>query len=218
MVNSANLNEHAKISFSQFGEDLFLNNLLFFHQSSGFYVDIGCHHPFRYSNTCMYYMRGWRGLNVDVDPKAIDLFNIERQEDTNVLIGVGREAGRATVYLFNDGAVNTMSQDLAKAYTKIEGRRIISEQEVPILPLSSILEAYVPSGVEIDFMSIDVEGLDFAVLQSNNWEKFRPRALIVEIQGATFENAADSDVASYLRDKGYRLEGILHLSAIFRRV
>ena len=49
------------ITFSQCGEDMFLRST-FFHQEHGTYVDIGAHHPFKYSNTfilCGYEIMAW---------------------------------------------------------------------------------------------------------------------------------------------------------------
>src|SRR5690348_6482057 len=50
-------------SYSQEGEDLILARLLE-NTPSGLYVDIGAHHPFRFSNTRLLYERGWHGINI----------------------------------------------------------------------------------------------------------------------------------------------------------
>ena len=41
---------------------------------SGFYVDIGAHHPKRFSNTYFFYKRGWSGITVEPNSDAIKLF------------------------------------------------------------------------------------------------------------------------------------------------
>ena len=53
-----------RYSFSQEGEDLLIDRM-FDGQSVGFYVDVGAHHPTRFSNTYLLYLRGWRGINID---------------------------------------------------------------------------------------------------------------------------------------------------------
>jgi hypothetical protein len=55
----------------------------------GFYIDVGAHHPFRYSNTHMLYRRGWRGINIDPIPGAKIAFDRFRPGDINLEMGVG---------------------------------------------------------------------------------------------------------------------------------
>ena len=74
--------EHPEIvfqnySYSQNGEDLILSRLLEGHPV-GKYIDIGAHHPFRFSNTAKLYSEGWSGLNVDPNPTSIKDFETSR--------------------------------------------------------------------------------------------------------------------------------------------
>jgi hypothetical protein len=50
------------VSWSQCGEDLALLHLL---PPNGRYLDIGAHHPSRFSVTRHLYQRGWDGINVE---------------------------------------------------------------------------------------------------------------------------------------------------------
>ena len=70
-------------TYSQWGEDLVIEK--YFKNKIGKYVDIGCFHPIRHSNTCLLYNKGWRGTNIDLNPTSIELFNIVRREDKNIL-------------------------------------------------------------------------------------------------------------------------------------
>lgn len=54
-------------AYSQEGEDLVLNRI-FGEQATGYYVDVGAHHPFRFSNTAIFYKKGWCGINIDPLP------------------------------------------------------------------------------------------------------------------------------------------------------
>ena len=69
-----------KLTYSQNQEDLFINDY-FKGLKSGLYMDIGCYHPIRYSNTALLFNRGWRGINIDMNQTSIDLFNIIRKKD-----------------------------------------------------------------------------------------------------------------------------------------
>ena len=51
---------------SQFGEDKFILNL-FLDDYKGKYIDLGCYHPTRHSNTNILYQNGWTGINIDLN-------------------------------------------------------------------------------------------------------------------------------------------------------
>ena len=52
-------------SYSQEGEDMVLKRI-FDKQTKGFYIDVGAHHPKRFSNTYNFYLKGWKGINIDM--------------------------------------------------------------------------------------------------------------------------------------------------------
>lgn len=79
-------------SYSQEGEDVVLRRL-FDSQPSGFYVDIGAHHPVRLSNRYYFYRCGWRGLSVDAAPGSMEMFRRLRPRD----IAVGSETTLAAL-------------------------------------------------------------------------------------------------------------------------
>jgi len=83
-------------SYSQDGEDMLLRPLLMesVPDYKGFFVDIGAHHPFRFSNTMHFYELGWHGINVEPTPAAIALFNQYRSNDINLNVGIGAEQTR----------------------------------------------------------------------------------------------------------------------------
>ncbi len=85
------------MSFSQLGEDRVLW-WMFEQRRNGFYVDIGCHQPYRFSNTALLHIaNGWRGINVDVDERSIAAFREARPDDINICAAVGGEASRLEV-------------------------------------------------------------------------------------------------------------------------
>lgn len=203
-------------TFSQCGEDTFLTQNFFHEKSDGFYVDVGAHHPYRYSNTALFHERGWRGINIDIDERAISAFNDIRPNDINILSGVAANEGSLTAYIFNEGAVNTFSPQVAEEYKKINGWAIIDQKVVTVKPISQLLDENLRPGQEIDIMDIDVEGMDDEVLRSNDWDKYRPKALLVEIHAASVYNITNNPTVSYLSGKGYEVSGILTLTTIFR--
>ena len=167
-------------SFSQDGEDMLLAA---FYETKpnykGFYVDIGAHHPFRFSNTAHFYQKGWRGINIEPTPSLIPAFKRARKRDLTLNLGVSDQKGSLTFFEFNEPALNSFDETLS--LSRENGNyKIIKRSKVAVLPLREILDQHLPEGQKIDFMSIDAEGLDLQILQSNHWEKYAPDYLLVE--------------------------------------
>ncbi|MDB5146688.1 MAG: FkbM family methyltransferase [Mucilaginibacter sp.] len=193
-------------SYSQEGEDMVLRS--FFEGKKnykGYFVDVGAHHPYRYSNTLFFYQKGWKGINIEPTPGAIKAFNIFRRKDINLNIGVSDRRDKLIFYCFNEPALNGFSKELSEERNGTSKKyKIIKEVEVETYPLAEILDKYLPAGQKIDFLTIDVEGLDLIVLKSNNWNKYKPSYILVEDR-IDFTNLSDSEVYKYLEEQGYQL-------------
>lgn len=198
------IDRYAMMSYSQEGEDMVLRRILD-GQVKGFYVDVGAHHPRRFSNTHMFYQQGWSGINIEPNPEAIKKFNIHRRRDTNLRIGVSDRSTILKYYFFNEPALNTFDENLALSRLVDKRYKIIKTEEVPVARLDDILRKYLPPNQQIDFLSIDVEGLDLAVLHSNDWNLFRPRCVLAEALHMTLEEAIGSDIVQFMRNNKYIL-------------
>lgn len=196
-----------QLSYAQEGEDRVLSSLLYkLHGgrqiNDGFYVDVGAHHPYRYSNTCLFYKQGWHGINIDAMPGSMSAFRKQRPRDINLESGIARETGTRKLFLFNEPALNTFDESLASARCN-DDWPIATTVDVRMVPLSEILREYLPSGKAIDFLTVDVEGFDLEVLQSNDWQKYRPTVVLVETLGLTIDDLASDPVTAYLRSLQY---------------
>ena len=90
--------QNKRSSYSQFQEDLFIDNF-FRNKSRGFYIDIGCYHPVKYSNTALLFNNGWSGINIDLNQTSIDLFNIARKRDKNICAALSNKDESSEFYL-----------------------------------------------------------------------------------------------------------------------
>lgn len=192
------------LAYSQDGEDMVLRRL-FERQTSGFYVDVGAHHPFRFSNTCYFYRRGWRGLNIDPNPDAIKAFLRNRPSDINLCFGVSDTPGNIAFHFFNEPALNTFDVQLAAERARIPGYRLLETRSVPVRRLDDLLAEFLPQNQKIDFLSIDVEGLDLSVLRSNDWSRFRPHLLLVEAHERTVQGIQNDPINMFAVAAGYQL-------------
>jgi FkbM family methyltransferase len=206
----------SKTIWSQYGEDIVIS-WLFLHKYNGFFVDIGAYHPKKISNTYWFYERGWRGINIEPNLDALKEFELQRPEDINVNAGVYNKEGLLTLYKFNHSYLNTLDAEVGEQRIK-DGEASIEKIDVKVERLETILDKYA-NGREIDFLTIDVEGFDLEVLQSNNWEKYRPKIICVEDWMIDTEKyLAQSEKHKFLKSMGYVLVSKVIDSYIYSRV
>jgi hypothetical protein len=129
IINNNYFDGYALKSYSQEGEDMILRRL-FEKQKKGFYVDVGAHHPKRFSNTFFFYKNGWRGINIDAMPNSMCLFNKIRPRDINIEIPISDKKQKLKYYMFNEPALNTFSKEIAEKRADKNDYKIISEKEM----------------------------------------------------------------------------------------
>jgi FkbM family methyltransferase len=194
----------AQRSWSQEGEDMVLRRI-FERQKDGLYVDVGAHHPKRFSNTYLFYQRGWRGINIDAMPGSMVLFEKVRSRDINLELGVAKKGGSLDYYVFNETALNGFSAELSEERNSAKNSYYVKEViKVDVKPLCEILDQYL-AGRAINFLSVDVEGFDLDVLQSNDWSKYRPTFVLVEILNSVLYDLEQEPVARFMREQNYAI-------------
>ena len=195
---------YAQKSYSQEGEDMILKRL-FEKQSTGFYIDVGAHHPRRFSNTYLFYKKGWRGINIDAMPNSMKRFNRFRPRDINIEKPISGKKQILTYYGFNEPALNGFSKELSEERNGKSGYFIEFTHDIETCTLEEVLDNNLPESQEIDFLSIDVEGLDFEVLKSNNFKKYRPKIILIEILNSSLNDIQKNKVSIYLKSADYHV-------------
>lgn len=171
------------LSYSRNLEDVLLNRV-FADISDGTYIDVGCFKPDDDSNTYALYARGWHGVCCD------PIFNFEidwplqwqmlRPRDMLVRDAVGAEAGETRYFLCNYRGLSTCARDIVDSHVKVNGSHLSNEgSTVTVITLNRIIEKAL-DGKAPHLISIDVEGMEGAVLQGIDLERYRPWLFVIE--------------------------------------
>ena len=200
------------ITYSQNGEDVIIQRLT--SKEQGFFVDIGAHHPTRFSNTYLLYLKGWRGINIDAAPGSMRPFSKVRPKDKNLEIGIADKNDHLDFYIFDEPALNTFSKEEALRKQQGNNYKVIRTVKIKTSPLREILNNHLPPNLPIDYLNIDAEGLDLIVLKSNDWTRYRPSIITVE-SSESDGSVQKSEVYNYLTELNYILVSVLYNTLVF---
>ena len=203
-----------QVHYAQNCEDI-MTLSLFPKSHKGFYVDVGAHHPYRISNTYLLHKQGWRGINIDANPETIAMFKRARPQDINLQLAISDEKQTLTYYKFSDPAVNTFSQEHAEKFMDKKWISYLGETTIETQTLEETLSKHIPKNQPIDVLTIDVEGLDLAVLQSNDWNTHRPQVVIVEALDFKLEQMQEHALYQFMHKHDYDLVYVAKFSLIF---
>lgn len=195
----------AMVSFSQCGEDRVVASHLAQLPEKGIVVDIGAYHPFRFSNTFLFHLMGWKCVSVDANPESVALLEKVRPTDTNVCALVSDRQETLKYFSFAEGAWNTTREG---AVSLLEGReqggtKLVAASELEAVPIMELLDRTV-GGNNIDLLDIDVEGMDTRLLLGIDFSRHAPAVILVEIQPQELEKP---EIKDHLASGGYRLAG-----------
>ncbi len=164
------------ISYAQNCEDVLLRRA-FPDLRGGFYIDVGANDPFVDSVTKHFSLEGWRGINVEPQVELYQKICEDRPNDVNLNVGVSDRASTIEfMQCLSNSGLSTFCPKVAeeRALTGLEYAR----RTIPVMTLAEICEAHVKG--PIDFLSIDVEGFEREVIIGNDWNRWRPRIVVVE--------------------------------------
>ena len=168
------------------------------------YVDIGCWHPIKASNTYFFHLRKWKGLCIDPNPELKKLYANYRPNDIFINSGIGNSKKPLKYYMLEESSMNTFSYNFIEK-NQLE-TKIKNIKEVPLHSLKDILDKNLKENDRLDFFDVDVEGLDLEVLKTNDWDKYRPKVIVVESDNSIKQDI-NSELVKYLESKDYKLIG-----------
>jgi FkbM family methyltransferase len=182
---------YSRVSFSQFGEDLavlrWLDERL--PDTTPTYVDAGCFHPIHCSNTLLLYKRGWRGVNIDLLPEKIALFDRLRPGDQNVVAALSDAARNVAVVTYRGGLEDRL--DTPTSNHPHPARLAVSRTEVVTRTLNDVLSESRLRDKRIGYLNIDCEGHDLNVLRGLNLAIYAPSIITIEAFEPDFDDTRD---------------------------
>ena len=203
-----------------FGSVDLLINYYFKDKQKGIYLDVGCQHPISNNNTYLLHKKGWSGINIDLDAKSIQLFNLARSRDVNINAAVSSGNFTKDLFFYHDkSAINTIEKKIADFQSAVvkEVRSVETETLNDILTDNLINK--------IDYLNIDVEGHEIDVLNGFDINRFSPEIVSIEFLDLTMKklefrnnnlnNVLDSDIFKYMTKNGYGLINWNHADLIF---
>jgi FkbM family methyltransferase len=208
-----------KKSYS-FGSVDLLVNYFFKYKKKGIYLDVGCQHPVSNNNTYLLYKKGWSGVNIDLDKKSIDLFNLVRKKDININTAISSGVSEKKLYFYHDkSAINTLNKEVSN----FQSAKVKEVRTIKTNSLNNILEQNNIN--KIDYLNIDVEGHEIDVLLGLDIRKYLPDIVSIEYLDLTMgrlefknnklQNVINSDIYKYMDSKGYSLINWNHADLIF---
>ena len=174
------------------GQDRWVMEAVFPGVVNGYFVDVGSADGFDLSNTASLERLGWNGVCIDAFPR-----NMERRRCQVFQAAVDREAGRR-VRFFQSGDLGGIADYLGHTRSYVEQSPAI---ELVTTTLGDIL-ARANAPAFIHFMSIDIEGAEYAALQGFPFDRYRVGAFVIE---HNFQEPKRGNVQQLLAGHGYRI-------------
>jgi FkbM family methyltransferase len=190
------------VSYAQNYEDVMLWRALHM-LKDGFYIDVGAADPIEDSVTYAFYERGWHGLNVEPEDTYFKRLNLMRPRDVNVRLAAGEHNGTSTLYVVTKGRItglSTLDEALAQEYAA--NGYGVEERRIEVTSLAEMCERYCPS--EIQFLKIDAEGSERAVLAGADFRLYRPWIVLVEATKPMTDKTNHAEWESLLSEAQYR--------------
>jgi FkbM family methyltransferase len=163
-------------------------------RTDGFFVEVGANDPQNSSQTWFLESKGWRGLLVEPLSRFYEALRAARPRSQVFQVACGAPGHPPTAELFvgENSEHSSLRQNAVDADT-----RYVQKETVRVLTLDEVIEE--AGSPRLDFVSIDVEGLQLEVLRGFDLARHRPRLLFVE------DHLLNWETHFHLRRRGYEL-------------
>ena len=188
------------ISYAQNFEDVMLWRALS-KIENGFYIDAGAWSPDFDSVTRAFYEHGWHGINIEPNPLWYKILCEKRTKDINIPVAISDQPGVLNLHIVSDTGLSTANMSYAREHES--GGQVTQVISCQADTLDNIWNQYVQNQ-EVQFLKVDVEGLEEETLRSNNWQRHRPWIVLVEATLPNTQTPAYQAWEPILLEAGYR--------------
>lgn len=212
--------KYKKNSYSFNGVDLIIE-YIFKDKKNGFYIDIGAQHPISNNNTYLLHKKGWRGINIDLDKKNIDLFNIARPKEINLNYAISNIESETDLFFYHDASpINTLNKEVSN----FQKAKVSKIKKIKTKTLDNIFKS-INFNNNINYMNIDVEGYEEKILEGFDIQKYKPDVISIEyldlkmnkleFKNNDIQRLMESTLYKYFINNNYFFINWLHGDLIF---
>jgi len=204
-----------KQSYSQCWEDLILD--FFINKEKWLYVDVWTNDPIRWNNLYRFYKKWWSGINIEPNYQLYKKLLKKRKKDINLNIWIWN-GEKLDFFVINPDTLSTFDQQTSKRYIDM-WHSLQEVRKVDTLTLEKLFDTHLWDKT-IDILSVDVEWFDMQVLQSNNWNKYKPKYIILETleyeKDSLWKKQSNGEFDLYLEKRGYINFADTHINTIYK--
>ena len=167
--------------FSEAGQDMLVKDNFFKNQKSGFFLEIGAFDGIEGSN-CYYFEKfmNWQGIAIEASPLQFE--KLKKNRNCKLMnIAIGSENKQVEFYEVIEGF--TQMSGINNTNYQNSFNRIINKSKSKINKIkidSTVLSEIIPNNQIIDLLSIDIEGNEFEVLSSIDYNIYQIKVIILE--------------------------------------
>lgn len=163
---------------------------------------------------------GWTGINIEIDPQAAKQLHSNLPGDTTICTAIGESDGTATFFKYADPVLNTIDPIQQSHLQKIESAgdlltNYLGSEKIQTKTISQILADTLTPDNKVDFLNLDIEGVELVALRGFPWATQRPAVISCEIHRLDLTNCTNHPIVSYMVRLGYILQSYVFHTAIF---
>jgi len=204
-------------SFSQAGEDKIINiiaKIIGLKKLS--YLDIGASHPIYLSNTFYFYLLGNTGVCIEANSARVKMLKQARPKDTCLHLGVCAETDPdnplQTFYVMASAALSSFS----KQHVEATDQQPTHAEEVQMIGINDLLATHCQRTPNL--VSLDVEGMDLAILKAWDFKVHRPEIFCLEtLSYSETDQVKLYDIIEFMTSCGYIVVADTYINTILVR-
>lgn len=192
--------------YSQVYQDYYLDHYIFHGKENGIFLDVGGNDPVKINNTYFFERnRNWSGLAFEPMPKMNQRWKELRKVEC-IQVALGRQSGEIEFCEYKEDSMSGIASEV-----DYDGE-VANHYKVKVATLEEILRSY--KITHVDFMTLDVEGTEFDVLNGINFDEVSIDYIVIENNKG---DEKEKRIRKFLVRHEYRLKAKLWIDEIWEK-